>query len=279
MEKSKGIIVCSFLLAFGGSSVALAEEVIQRDNEEQSGAKSSPHHWSMTAGAYSDYLFRGLSFAKHGQFYASIDYSHDSGFYAGFGYGTVHRDAVYGNTYETDYYVGYRKAITEDLAITGEIFNFTYPQGYTFTGENSDVVEMILKVDYKGLNVKYYQALTDWFGYNTNSLGTTTYRGKPVGHGSSRGTNYIDVNYTGKVPTTDTNYNIHIGHQVVENYSVGNYTDMSVGISRAFEFAGSKGWNAGISYIHSITKKGWYVDASGDDLDKSRFYGYIKHTF
>ncbi|MGP1716011.1 MAG: TorF family putative porin [Methylophilus sp.] len=279
MEKSKKVIVCSLFLTFGGISTAVAEEVVQRENENKGELKSSPHHWSLTTGLYSDYLFRGLSFAKHGQFYGSIDYSHDSGLYAGFGYGTVHKDAVYGNTYETDYYVGWRKEITPDFALTGEIFNFTYPQGYTFNGQNSDVVELILKADYKGLNVKYYRALTDWFGYNTASLGTTEYRGKLVGHGDSKGTNYIDINYTDKIPNTDTNYHLHIGRQVVENYSVADYVDMSVGISRSFEFAGSKGWNTGLSYIHSNTKKGWYVDASGDDLDKSRFFFYVRHTF
>lgn len=283
---SKGVIVCSLLLTVGVIPTVMAEEVVQAENDKKMELKTtSPHHLTHTVGILSDYLFRGLSFAKRGAFQTSIDYNHDNGLYAGFAYGTVHKDSVFGATYETDYYVGYRKAFTDDFAITGEIFNFTFPQGYEIkdgnglNGQNADVVEAILKVDYKGFNFKYFHSLTNWFGWNTKSLSyLTDSNGNSIGDGSTKGSHYFDFNYTGKLPTTDANYHLHIGRQVVNNYSVYDYTDMSVGISRSFEFAGSKGWTAAMSYIHLITNKGWYIDAAGDDLDESRFYGYVKHT-
>lgn len=280
MEKGKSVLVCSLLLMLGSVSACAVEENMQFEQDGETGtSEQSPHHFSATIGAYTDYLFRGLSFAKHGAVQGTIDYTHDSGFYLGFGYSNVHKDAIYGNTYETDYYTGFRKAFTDDFAVTVGLFNFTYPQKYKYVGQNSNVLEWLAMIDYKNFNIKYSQALTDWFGYNTKSLGTATYRGKLVGHGSSKGTDYIEVNYTDKIPNTETSFHLHIGHQIVKNYSVANYTDMSVGVSRDFEFAGLKGWNAGLSYIMTNTKKDWYIDSSGDDLDRSRFFGYIRHTF
>jgi uncharacterized protein (TIGR02001 family) len=257
---------------------AIAEDVTKAGSENKEEEKNSPHHLSGTIGAYSDYLFRGLSFAKHGAVQATIDYNHDNGVYFGFGYSNVHKDAIYGNTWETDYYAGYKKTFTDDFAITVGLFNFTYPQKYKFVGQNSNVLEWNAVIEYKNFSIKYSHALTDWFGYNTASLGTTTYRGKPVGSGDSKGTNYTELNYTDKLLDTETNYHLHIGHQIVRNYSVADYTDMSVGISRSFEFAKLKGWNAGISYIMVNTREGWYVDSGGDDLDKNRLFGYIRLT-
>lgn len=278
MEKRKGVVVCSFLLAFGNPAFSEAEEIVQLESNSKEEAKKSTHHLSATIGAYSDYLFRGLSFAKHGAVQGCIDYTNDNGIYLGFGYSNVHKDAIYGNTWETDYYAGYTKKVTDDLTVTVGLFNFTYPQKYKFAGQNSNVLEWNTVIQYKNLSLKYSHALTDWFGFNSASLGTTTYRGKLIGHGDTKGTNYTELNYTDKIPNTETNYHLHIGHQIVENYSVYNYTDMSVGISRDFEFAKLKGWNSGISWIMVNAKKDVYIDSSGADLDTDRVFAYIRLT-
>jgi len=278
MEKRKGVVVCSFLLAFGNPAFSEAEEIVQLESNSKEEAKKSTHHLSATIGAYSDYLFRGLSFAKHGAIQASIDYTNDNGIYLGFGYSNVHKDAIYGNTWETDYYAGYKKTFSNDFSVTVGLFNFTYPQKYKFLGQNSNVLEWNTVIQYKNLGFKYSRSLTDWFGYNTASQGEATYRGRPVGHGSSKGSNYTELNYTDKIPNTETNYHLHIGHQIVENYSVANYTDMSVGVNRDFEFAKLKGWNAGVSWIMVNAKKDWNVDRTGDDLDTDRLFAYVRLT-
>lgn len=275
--KSKFILACSISMLMAGTAMA-HEELPAADGHVE--ADSSPHHLTTNLGLYSDYLFRGISYARgRGALQLFIDYSHESGLFFGIGGTNVHKDAIYGNTLEVDVYGGYSHALTEDLIGTIGFMQYYYPDNEKIAGQSANVTEINLALDYRHFTLRYSHSLTDWFGVNTKSYGNTQVGHHTTGRGDSKGSNYVELNYNNTLPFYDLNLMLHVGHQTVENYAVADYTDIAIGLSKDFSIADSKGWNAGLSYIMTDANDDWYVTSSGYKTGDNKFFGYIKRTF
>lgn len=276
---NKGRIHPSWVMWLGWAMTsvpATAEEVMLAMAGEQS-APVAAHHVSGNIGLYSDYLFRGISYGRgEGAVQGSVDYSHDSGFFIGLGATEVHKNAIYGNTYEIDLYGGYRKALANQLTLTAGMIEYYYPQNNRYLGQSANVVEFNIALDYRQFNLKYSQSLTDWFGVNTPSYGHAQIGRHTMGTGSSRGSHYLELNYT--LPLAESGFQclLHMGHQVVRNYRVGDYTDYSVGISRDFSIGSLKGLNAGVSYVALDANDHWYVASDGYLTAENKFFAYLR---
>ena len=277
MERKKtGSLIAAMLL--GLSAYAQAEEasMTAREAAIEEGI-ASPHHLSGNAGIYSDYLFRGISYGRgRGAFQAAIDYAHDNGLFMGMAYTTVDKDAIYGNTYEVDLYGGFRKAFTDEFALTGGFVTYYYPQNNHYVHQHPHVTELNVAVDYKQFNIKYSHSLTDWFGVNTVSMGHGMIGHHEMGTGDSKGTNYLEASYTTQLPNTGVNLVFHVGHQSVHNYHIADYTDYSVGINKDFAIGNLQGWNAGVSYFLLDADDDWYVASDGYKTARNKFFGYIR---
>lgn len=118
---------------------------------------TSDHTISGNIGIFSSYNVRGLTNVPDNNgatVQAGLDYSHSSGFYAGY-WGSSLGDAYDDNTLEHDFYAGYNGKITEDLGFT---LGGTY---YLYnSADDLDVFETLVGLNYKDLSLTA-QTLTD----------------------------------------------------------------------------------------------------------------------
>jgi uncharacterized protein (TIGR02001 family) len=240
-------------------------------NEEA--ATVSPHTLTTNIGFFTDYTFRGLSLAREiGAVQGGIDYSHSSGLYLGAWATNINKDAFYGDTVELDIYGGYVHKLADQLSLNVGFLEYFYPDsdhpvsGHGEKGGSPNTTELHAALTYKYFTLKHSYAVTDLFGNNFR------------GNGSSRGSGYTELNMNYKLPVADLNLVMHVGRQVVQNYTHLNYTDWLVGVNKDFSMAGSTGWNVGVNYSTTNADDDFYVDSGGWEVGNNRFVAYIKRT-
>lgn len=132
---------------------------------------TSPHAVSGNIGLSSAYVLRGntLGLENDGATVSGgIDYEHTSGFYAGYwgstlgysltGYDDLIEDYTGNNSFENDFYLGYKGSINDDLGYSiGAVYYYYYE------ADNSDVngFELTLGMDYKDFGVTTNTLLQD----------------------------------------------------------------------------------------------------------------------
>ncbi|NCA68769.1 MAG: hypothetical protein EOM91_01475 [Sphingobacteriia bacterium] len=132
MQHSIATAVALGTLALGTGSLATAADV---------------HSFSANIGVVSNYLFRGLTQTQDGAaIQGGVDYEHASGFYAGtwasnvdfgesldltidFAEETFALDYSESPGYELDLYLGFSKAINDDLSFDLSALYYAYPDG------------------------------------------------------------------------------------------------------------------------------------------------------
>lgn len=277
MKYSFGFILPLCISCSGISSVHANEnsELESKDSQQY-----SPHHVVKTLSFQTDYIFRGMSYARRrgaASFY--VDYNHDNGLYLGTGIINLDKGSVYGNTMEIDVYGGIAGQITEDLRGSIGLFQWIFPQNKKVAGNSAFVTELHAVLEYKPFTLKYAYSFTDWFGINTKSYGNQQFGNRVTGEGDTKGTDYISLDYNKILPYYDLNFNFHIGRTKVKNYSIGDYTDMAIGLSKDFLINNKHQWSAGVSYITTDGNSDWYVDADGYKMGNSKIFAFLRHTF
>lgn len=190
-----------------------------------------PGKFSTTVGFVSEYSFRGIAQSNEGPaVQGSIDWSHDSGFYAGvWGSNVDFNDGDEANL-ETDVYAGY----------SGELSGFTYDIGaigYLYPGADKD------------LNYNYYEgSLAIGYDFGVAALsGSVNYSPENFAHTGDA--TYLASNLDVPLPflPLDMALNGSVGHQWVEDndkFGVPDYTDWGIGLS-----AKVYGFDVGLRYI------------------------------
>ncbi len=211
------------ILLQGSATVVIAGPAFAADD-------NIPGDFSTTVGFVSEYSYRGMAHSnEHPAVQASIDWSHDSGFYAGvWGSNVDFEDA----TVETDFYAGY----------SGEAEGFTYDIGalyYAYPGADSDLdynyYEMALALGYD-FDVFALSAAVNYSPEFFADSGDATYLA-----------GFVDV----PLPflPLDTSLNASVGHQWIEDnaaFGVDDYMDWGIGLTSNIE-----GFDVGIRYIDS----------------------------
>ena len=159
-----------------------------------------------TIGAVSDYDFRGVSLsAKDPALQGSIDYAHDSGFYAGvWGSNIDYGDGVDGDI-EVDLYAGYANQINDELGYDIGLVYYTYPG----SDDIEDYPELYAGLTYNWLEVK------QWY---TNDYG-----------GSEDDAFYTEANGTFELPA-NFSLGVHLGYNYGDAFEDFEYLDYSVGV-------------------------------------------------
>jgi uncharacterized protein (TIGR02001 family) len=274
------MIKTNSLLLAGVLSATLMTSVNVNAAEEAAApaaAPASPHTLTANVGLYSDYLFRGVSYAKgQGAIQGGFDYSHSSGIYLGVWATNVHKDSLlYENTVELDLYGGYVHQFTPDLSVNVGLLQFYYPDNQKALNANQSLntTELNAAVTYKFVTLKHSYSLTDYFGANTTSYGGYG------GSGDSKGTGYTEINASYAIPQlSGLNVTAHVGHLKLENYSMFDYTDINVGVNKDFEVAGSKGWNASLLYSTSDADSALYTWRGYNAVQDTAVFA-LKRTF
>ena len=187
-----------------------------------------PGEFSTTVGFVSEYSFRGISQSDEGPaLQGSIDWSHDSGFYAGvWGSNVEFTDA----SLETDIYGGY----------SGEVNGFTYDIGaiyYAYPGADSD------------LDYDYYEgSLAVGYDFDVAALSASV-NYSPEFFADSGDATYVAGNLDVPLPfmPVETSLNASVGHQWIDDneaYGVDDYMDWGVGITSSIY-----GFDFGVRYI------------------------------
>jgi len=229
-------------------------------------APASPHTLTGNMAIVSDYRFRGISQSfVQPAIQGGIDYSHSSGFYLG-----NWNSSVSGLSYnngagiEMDFYGGFKKGFG-DFTFDIGLLQYYYPKGVTATGgEKFDTLEAYLGVGWKWLSAKYSVALTDYFGVNSISSGTT--------NGDSEGSDYFELNASYEIAPKLTLLG-HFGIQSVKNYGALDYNDYKVGVTYDLN-----GWILGAAYIGTDADETIYV-VNGKEIGKDTIVLSIGKSF
>jgi uncharacterized protein (TIGR02001 family) len=239
---------------------------------------ASPHTLTTNFGLYTDYIFRGISYARErGSVQGSMDYSHANGFYAGVWGSNVDSNAaaIAGNTLEIDLYGGYVHTFSPDLSLNLGALYYYYPTNKKITAYSANSVDLTAALTYKYFTAKYSYMPSKYFGVV-----------------DSNGSGYVELNAAYPVAQVEgLNLTAHVGRQYVSgtgalgdgiSNSAFNYTDWQIGVNKDFSIASSTGWNAGLSYIDTNADPlVWtYSDADGGyKTGDSKVLAFIKRTF
>jgi hypothetical protein len=241
----------------------------------------SPHTLSGNLTIASDYRFRGISqtFGEGFDFgpaiQGGIDYAHASGFYLGNWNSNVSGNQFTDGDIEMDLYGGWKRplgGVTFDL---GTIY-YAYPRAETrnlatahggVTGEHLDTWEASLGVSWKALSVRYFYALTDYFGLCTDAVAALDNPDDSSGalrrNGSTHGTQYLVAGVTYPLPSELTLI-ASLGYTWVRNYHDLNYADYRIGVGYDWN-----GWLFGAAFVGTDADGNfWYATESSGDVRK-----------
>jgi uncharacterized protein (TIGR02001 family) len=268
------LITAALLSTFSISSFAdeavPAAAAVEAAPAAATAAPASPWTLSSNIGVVSNYYARGVSQSWNmPAIQGGADISHSSGFYAGvFGSSISERTYVGGQT-EFDVYGGYNGTIAavEGLGWTVGAIGYFYPGGGwdkydALTGVQGKVKEDFTTYEgnvglaYKWLSAKASVTLGEWYGANKDTGWTK----------SSSGSTYIELNANIPLPFWGLNLIGHVGRLDVKGElsteilfapangtniveTKADMTDYKIGLSKAFEMAGTTGWNAGLYYV------------------------------
>ena len=184
----------------------------------------------------SDYRFRGLTQTfEEPALQGGFDYAHSSGIYLGNWNSAISDNFFAGSPLEMDFYGGYKGA-AGPLGYDVGVLYYYYP-GSNLAGVGTiDNLEVYAGVSWKFLSLKYFHAVSDFFGApNTD------------------GSNYIDLSATWDLGQ-GWGVNGHVGHQKVKNASALDYTDYKIGVTKDVS-----GWVFGASFIDTDADSAVYT--------------------
>lgn len=221
-------------------------------------------------GFVSDYVFRGITQTAHAPaIQGGVDYAPDTGIYMGTWGSNVSGNFFPGGSLEWDVYGGYNHKVSDDLAWSAGLYTYNYPGAHTVPGHQSfNTVEANAQVTWKGLQFKDSYALTDLLGMNSASLPGG------IANGRSRGSDYVEVNYTHDLPGKIATVALHAGHQTIRNYPFASYTDYKLGLTR--EMAG---WTWGLAATATNAQKGLFVGSDGKEYADSAVFLSVLKSF
>ncbi|CAJ0690157.1 MULTISPECIES: TorF family putative porin [Ralstonia] len=187
--------------------------------------------WSANASVVSQYVSRGLrqTWGKPA-LQAGVDYTAPSGFYAGAWGSQVSDHVIAGAHAEIDTYLGYATTVAHGVELTTGLYRYWYP-GARYDkavgggpGTGYDYTEWMVGAGWRGVSVKVWTSLSNYFGFDGNSLADGIDRG-------SRGSTYAEANWAVPLPN-DFTLGLHIGHEHVRNHSAFSFTDYRIELSR-----------------------------------------------
>jgi uncharacterized protein (TIGR02001 family) len=197
-----------------------------------------------TATVVSDYDFRGITLtSKEPALQISVDYAHDSGFYAGIWGSRLNFGDCCHEKAELDYYTGYAWNTGEDLAWNAYFIYYTYPSAQ-LGGVSFDYPETNIGLTYKWLGAKL------WYSWDYNNTDKEGY--------------YVDLSGTFPMPQ-DFNLVVHGGYSGGDYWSSINseYFDYSIGVTKS------------VGHFNLALK---FIDGSdaldGDDTDPGNTYDH-----
>lgn len=235
------------------------------------------------AGLFSDYRFRGFTQTGYKPaFQGGFDLSHASGFYVGNWNSNVEQGLYRGASLEMDFYGGYKYTFLEDFTLDVGGYYYLYPTkrtagtgDYAGYSKKADEGEVYVGLAWKTVSVKYWYAVTNYFG-----LGDRFQGGDEV---DTKGSSYLEANGT---------YDLgegwglagHVGVQFVHNNNRfvdvdGNTLSHSVVDWKAGVTKDLSGWVVSLGAVGTSKKKYFGTATSFEAGGKTRVLASVSRTF
>ena len=214
-------------------------------------------------GLWSQYIFRGLSQSDYKPaLQGGVDYSHDSGLYAGVWASNINglRDfGISSGRVEIDIYGGWKKTFAEDYTLDVGFLRYQYPGSVKEGFVNPNTNEVYVAGGYKFVTLKYSHALS-------NAFGTA----------ESKHTYYLDL--TAAIPITDTwTLTLHGGRQNYRGPSadLASYHDFKAEIAK--DLGNGLLVGGGVTLVDA--NKEFYTPPGKRSIAKDTGYVFVKYTF
>ena len=250
-------------------------------------------------GLFSQYIFRGLQQTDgNPALQGSIDYSHESGLYAGTWFSTISwaRDAYSegqndnsntsdtafydkGGRLEMDFYAGFANEIGETgLGYDIGVLRYQYPGSKRTGATDINTTEVYAAVSYGYATLKNSWVVSDTaWGWDCASGSSSSCEGK--------GTTYTELGVAfplGDIPHlkdsafAGIDVDLHVGRQEFEGSAneYASYTDWKVGLSKEF----LPGYTLGGFWTYANTADGGFTYA-GQNVGKENLTVFLNHSF
>ena len=226
------------------------------------------HTVTVNVAAVSDYRFRGISQSyRQPAIQGGFDYTHASGLYLGNWNSSVSSNSYNnGAGLEVDLYGGYRFPLTKELNADVGVLLYLYPGAKlnsapaTPTLNKYDNTEIYFGLTQGAFNAKLSYAVTDYFGLNNTTSGYAYFNALPA-RGSSKGTTYLDLNYSFDLGNRIA-LGLHAGRATVRRYSELSYTDYKVSLAKEFS-----GVNVSLALVGSTANSTFYQAGNSAGLN------------
>ena len=257
-----GALACMFSMP----NMAQAQEVIAQE-ATPSVAQDAPQSLpaiSGSLGLQSDYRFRGISQTWRGAaVQAGVELALPRGWYLGTWLSNVSTHSYgQGQGLEHDLYGGWRGDVLPDWKLDAGLLHYRYPGARLNAADGRsqrfDTTDAYLGATHGGFNVKWSVALTPYFGLR-ESTAASAFATALTPAGSSRGSQYLDLNY--QHPLGDwAMLGLHAGYTHVRNYSEVSYADWRVSLAKTWgAWTASAAWvgtSADDSYYSAVNSQG-----------------------
>jgi uncharacterized protein (TIGR02001 family) len=234
-------------------------------------APASPHTVTGNLSLVSDYRFRGISQSwRQPAVQGGIDYTHASGLYLGNWNSSVSSNSYNnGASLEVDLYGGYRFEPAKDWTADIGVLRYLYPGASlnsapaTPTGQKYNNTEIYLGLTRGQFNARLSYAMSDYFGLNSTTSGYA-YWSALAARGGSKGTSYLDLNYSVDLGNQLT-LGLHLGRTSVRHYGELSYTDYKLSLNKELG-----GFNLGLGLVGTHADVTYYQAGNSAALDPKR---------
>ncbi len=212
-------------------------------------------------GLLSDYRFRGISQTWQGAaVQAGVELALPRGFYLGTSLSNVSTNSYgQGQGLEHDIYGGWRGDMAPGWQLDTGLLHYRYPGARLMadngTAKRFDTTELYLGATHGGFSAKWSVALSPYFGLRESTV-ASAFATSLAAQGSSRGSQYLDLNYQHPLGDIAT-LGLHGGYTWVRNYSEVSYADWRVSLGKTWG-----AWTASVAYVGTSADARYYSAAN-----------------
>lgn len=211
----------------------------------------------------SDYRFRGISQTwGAAAVQGGVELTLPRGFYLGTSLTNVSTHSYgRGEGLENDIYGGWRGDVAPGWQLDAGLLHYRYPGARLATPDGGskrfDTTEAYLGATHGGFNVKWSLALTPYFGLRESTAGSA-FATALAPAGSSRGSQYLDLNYQHPLGDWAT-LGVHGGYTLVRNYGEVSYADWRVSLVKTWG-----AWTASAAWVGTSADARYYSAANSE---------------
>jgi uncharacterized protein (TIGR02001 family) len=263
-SRSLAVTAALLLIAFFYANPSQAQDGIAQTATDHVANKTADSKLPLTGSVnlLSDYRFRGISQTWQGAaVQAGVELALPHGWYLGTSLSNVSTHSYgQGQGLEHDIYGGWRGDIAAGWQLDTGLQHYRYPGARLATDNGStrrfDTTEFYLGATQGGFSAKWSLALSPYFGLQNDTAGTA-FATALAPTGSSRGSQYLDLNYQHALGDGVV-LGVHGGYTAVRHYRDASYADWRLSLAKTWG-----AWTASVAYAGTSADAAYYSAGNG----------------